>query len=134
MAGLIFVGYVMLLGIPAMLLHESGHIVVAWLCGVKVKKVGISRVGLYTVREAGPNWANLCVSAAGPLVNLLLAVLLRNVSPTFALVNLVAFAYNMLPIPNSDGKRVLSILRAGTSGMSWSAHSYATQAVQPSRR
>jgi Zn-dependent protease len=68
------------------------------------------------------------------MVNLLLAVVLRNVSPTFALVNLVAFAYNMLPIPNSDGKRVLSILRAGTGGMSWSAHSYATQAVQPSRR
>lgn len=102
--------YFMALGIPAMLLHESGHIVVAVLCGVKVKKVGLSRVGLYTVREAGPKWANLCISFAGPMVNLLLAVTLRNEWPLFALVNLIACLYNLLPIPNSDGKRILAVL------------------------
>ena len=35
---------VMALGIPAMLLHEGGHIAAALLLGVKVKKVGLSRV------------------------------------------------------------------------------------------
>jgi Zn-dependent protease len=134
MSGLLYVGYVMFLGIPAMLLHESGHIVVACLCGVKVKKVGLSRIGLYTIREAGPNWANLCISAAGPLVNLLLAIALRDVLPTFAWVNLVAFVFNLLPIPNSDGKRIFGILRASTSGITWSARSYAADTVQRYQR
>lgn len=103
----------MLLGIPAILLHESGHIVVAWLFGVKVKKVGVSKLGFYTMRESGPYWANLCISFAGPLVNLLLAFALWDALPTFAWVNLVAGVYNLLPIPHSDGKRILALLRQG---------------------
>ena len=99
-----------LMGIPAMLLHEFGHLAAAWLCGVKVKKVGLSRVGFYTVREAGPKWANLCVSFAGPLFNLLLAIGLRDVLPGFAWVNLIACIFNLLPIPNSDGRRILTLL------------------------
>ena len=103
--------YPMLLGVPAIILHECGHIIVAKMCGVKVKRVGISRIGLYTVREAGPNWANLCISFAGPLVNLLLAATFHGSAPTFAWVNLVAGIYNLLPIPNSDGRRIMGILR-----------------------
>jgi stage IV sporulation protein FB len=101
---------IMLLGIPATLLHELGHILAALMCGVKVKRIGLSRVGLYTVREPGPRWANLCVSAAGPLFNLVLAVSLRDAAPTFAWVNLIACVYNLLPIPNSDGRRILALL------------------------
>jgi Peptidase M50B-like len=100
----------MLMGVPAMLLHELGHIIAALLCGVKVKKVGLSRTGLYTVREAGPRWANLCVSAAGPLLNLVLALAFRDLFPGFAWVNLIACCYNLLPIPNSDGRRILALL------------------------
>ena len=100
----------MLLGIPAMLLHEGGHLLMALLCGVKVKKVGLSRTGLYTVREPGPRWANCCVSLAGPLFNLSLAIVLRDALPTFAFVNLIACIYNLLPIPNSDGRRILALL------------------------
>lgn len=102
--------FVVSLGIPAMLLHECGHIATAKLCGVKVKRVGISLMGLYTVREPGPRWANLLVSAAGPLVNLLLAIVLRDVLPTFAWVNVVACGYNLLPIAHSDGSRMLALL------------------------
>jgi stage IV sporulation protein FB len=104
---------VMALGIPAMLLHECGHIAAALLLGVKVKKVGLSRTGLYTVREPGPKWANVMISLAGPLLNLLLALLVRDVLPTFAWVNLIACLYNLLPIPNSDGRRIAGLLGAG---------------------
>lgn len=103
----------MLMGIPAMLLHEFGHIAAALLCGVKVKKVGLSRTGLYTVREPGPKWANLCVSLAGPLFNLALAIAMRDILPGFAWVNLIACLYNLLPIPNSDGKRIFALLAGG---------------------
>ncbi len=107
--------YVMSLGIPATLLHECGHISAALLCGVRVKKVGLSITGLYTVREAGPKWANLCISLAGPLTNLILAAILRDTLPTFAWVNLIACVYNLFPIPNSDGSRVLALIRQDTT-------------------
>jgi Zn-dependent protease len=110
MTALVSIVSVMLMGIPAMILHECGHVGTALICGVKVKKVGVSRRGLYTVREAGPKWANIAVSSAGPLVNLLLAVVLWNTLTTFAEVNLVACIYNLLPIPNSDGTRILALL------------------------
>lgn len=96
-----------------MIWHELGHVSVALLCGVKVKKVGFCRRGLYTVREPGPKWINIAVSSAGPLFNLVLAVALWNVLPTFAQVNLIACLYNLLPIPNSDGTRILALLNHG---------------------
>ena len=105
----------MLMGLPAMFFHECGHIGVALCCGVKIKKIGLSWMGLYTVREPGPRWANLCVSFAGPAVNLLLAFVLRNTAPGFAWVNLVAALFNLLPIPNSDGSRILGILAPSKS-------------------
>jgi Zn-dependent protease len=105
------IGYVMLLGVPAMVLHECGHVVTALLCGVKVKRVGVCSRGLYTVREPGPKWSNIAVSAAGPLVNLVLAVALWNSMTTFAEVNVIACLYNLLPIPNSDGSRILGLLK-----------------------
>lgn len=110
MTALVGIVSVMLMGIPAMILHECGHIGTALICGVKVKKVGLSRRGLYTVREAGPKWSNIAVSAAGPLVNLLLAIVLWNTLTLFAEVNLIACIYNLLPIPNSDGTRILALL------------------------
>ncbi len=103
----------MLMGIPAMLLHEFGHIAAALVCGVKVKKVGLSRTGLYTIREPGPKWANLCVSLAGPLFTLLLGIALRDALPTFAWVNCIACVYNLLPIPHSDGRRIVALLAGG---------------------
>lgn len=102
--------YAMVLGIFAMLFHECGHISVALLCGVKVKRVGLSKIGLYTVREPGPRWANVCISFAGPLFNLFLAAALRNAFPAFAWVNVIACGYNLLPISNSDGSRIMALL------------------------
>ena len=100
----------MLMGLPAMFFHECGHIGMALFCGVKIKKVGLSWMGLYTVREPGPRWANLWVSFAGPAANLVLAFALRNTMPGFAWINLVAALFNLLPIPNSDGSRILGLL------------------------
>jgi len=105
----------MLMGLPAMFFHECGHIGMAMICGVKIKKIGLSWMGLYTVREPGSKWGNLCVSFAGPAVNFLLAFLLRNTLPGFAWVNLVAALFNLLPIPNSDGSRILGILAPAPS-------------------
>jgi Zn-dependent protease len=110
----------MLMGIPAMFFHECGHIAMALFCGVKIKKVGLSWMGLYTVREPGPRWVNLWVSFAGPAANLALAFALRNTLPGFAWINLVDALFNLLPMPNSDGSRILGLLspsRAPTAGI-----------------
>ena len=99
-----------LFGLLAMVLHEIGHLCVAQALGLKVKNVGFSFKGMYTVREAGPPEINFQVSLAGPLTNLAL-IALWPVSPVFGLANLFVGLCNLLPIPGSDGKRALNCLR-----------------------
>jgi len=97
------------LGLLAMALHETAHVVAAIGVGIKVKSVGFCWKGLYTVREAGPPVKNVFVSLAGPLTNLAL-ILCWYWSPTFGLANLCFAAFNLLPIQGSDGDRVLKCL------------------------
>lgn len=99
-----------LFGLLAMVLHEIGHLCVAQALGLKVKNVGFSWKGMYTVREAGPPEINFQVSLAGPLTNLALMALWP-VSPVFGLANLFVGLCNLLPISGSDGKRALNCLR-----------------------
>ena len=99
---------VLCFGLLAMAVHEAAHFVAARALGIKVKRVGFNRKGLYTVREAGPPAKNLIVSFAGPLINLLL-MLLWPWSPMFGLANLCFGVCNLLPIMGSDGDRMLSI-------------------------
>ena len=109
----------MLLGVPAMILHECGHIVAARLCGVKVKQVGISWLGLFVRRESGPRWANLLISFSGPLINLLLASALWSTTSGFAQVNLFIGVGSLIPLPKSDGKRILALLRSPAEQSGW---------------
>lgn len=99
-----------LFGLLAMVLHEIGHLCVAQALGLKVKKVGFSWKGMYTVREAGPPEINFQVSLAGPLTNLALMALWP-VSPVFGLANLFMGLFNLLPISGSDGRRALNCLK-----------------------
>jgi Zn-dependent protease len=100
----------LLLGIIAMAFHEAGHIVTAPLVGIKIKTIGLTWKGLYTVREAGPPAKNLMVSLAGPLTNLTL-LLLWPLSPKLGLANLCFAFFNILPIEGSDGERVWTCWR-----------------------
>lgn len=97
----------------AIVLHELAHITLAYACGLRVKRVGISRIGPYLVREQGSAAVNVCVTLAGPIANLVLAVAFLHTAPLFAEVNLLLGAYNLLPfIPHTDGRRAWSVLRA----------------------
>ena len=113
----------MLLGLPAMILHECGHIAAAHLCGVKVKKVGISWIGLFVRRESGPRWANALISFSGPFVNLSLASALWSTMPGFAQVNLFIGIGSLIPLPKSDGKRILALLLSPGEEPGWSDES-----------
>jgi Zn-dependent protease len=99
-----------LLGVSAAVLHELSHIAMARMQGLKVKRAGITWKGPYIVREAGTPEQNLRVCLAGPAANLLLAFVCSHIAPVFAFCNVVLGAYNLLPIPGSDGLRAWRLL------------------------
>ncbi len=103
--------------VAGFLLHEVGHLIAASLCGVRVKRVGVSLTGFYIVREAGSRAANIAISLSGPLANLLVAVLAWHPLYYFAQVNLILGLCNLLPVSGTDGQRVLGMLRT-TKGAS----------------
>ena len=96
--------------VVGLLLHEAGHVCLARVLGLQVKRIGLSWCGPYIVRETGTPTADAIVSAAGPLVNLMLAAMMWGDRPTFALVNLVLGLTNLLPLPKCDGGRILRAL------------------------
>lgn len=100
----------------AALCHEAGHIICARYLGLKIRRVGFNWRGLYVVRQQGSAVQNLAVSVSGPVVNLVLAGTMI-LGPwfgagavTFGLCNLAVGLYNLLPIPCSDGRRILILL------------------------
>jgi Zn-dependent protease len=95
----------------SLLLHESAHLVTAYLAGVRVKHIGLSWKGPYIVREPGTPVQNTFISLAGPGINLVLCVLCWHLSQTFAWVNGFLALMNLLPVPLSDGLRVYRIWR-----------------------
>ena len=104
----------------AAMCHELGHLCCARVLGIKVKRAGIGWRGPYIVREPGTDIENLAITLAGPLANLLLAASLTlyvlavgGNAVCFALINLALGLFNLLPVPSSDGARILHLLLAG---------------------
>jgi Zn-dependent protease len=95
----------------AALLHESAHLAVAYLGGVRIKHVGLSWKGPYIIREPGTPVQNILISLSGPGINLILCVSCWHWSSTFAFVNGFMAVMNLLPIRSSDGQRVYRIWR-----------------------
>jgi len=98
-------------GLVALALHEAAHVAVARAVGVRVKRVGINWRGPFIVREAGEPRANLYIAIAGPVTNLLLAILFWTAAPLFARINLVLGLSNLLPMQGADGARALAAMR-----------------------
>ena len=111
----------MLVAVPAMVFHELGHIAAARICGLRIKKIGISWIGPFVLRESGPRWANLVISFSGPFVNLLLASAMWNSMPGFAQVNLFIGIGSLIPMPKSDGKRIFALLLEAAEGAHWTS-------------
>jgi Zn-dependent protease len=77
----------------------------------RIKRIGLSWAGPYIVRDTGSLKQNLAITMAGCVFNIGAAVCLLHVLPAAALVNMVLGVYNFLPIPGSDGKRALDLLK-----------------------
>ncbi len=99
----------------ALLLHEAGHALATVARGLKVRKIGLCRGGLYIRREAGAPLDNAIIAAAGPAANLLLA-LSWHWFPQFAEMNALLGLVMLLPLRNSDGTHLIAALAAFLRG------------------
>jgi hypothetical protein len=100
----------------ACILHEAAHVAVASLFRIKVKNIGVSWLGFYTVREEAPPFDNMIVALAGPLANLVFAALLflpqiKGEAWNLFLANLIVGGFNLLPFEKSDGTRAAECWR-----------------------
>jgi Zn-dependent protease len=100
----------------SLLLHEMGHMLAAILLRVPVREFGMSLTGAYNRRAyAGCSRDEILISAAGPLVNLFLVFPLLHIpviGMNLAICNLGLCVANLLPLPSSDGLRILRTMWA----------------------
>lgn len=99
--------YKFALVVVCMMAHELGHILAARYYHVKIKELGVNRMGMYIRRARTTGWPEISVCLAGALMNLTLAIAFWHVNYWFALCNLVLCIVNILPIPHSDGSHAL---------------------------
>jgi Zn-dependent protease len=108
--------------ILCLLLHEVGHMLTAVALGVPVREFGLCGRGAYNRRaHSGRRRTEILISFSGPLMNLCLAFpshYLPVIGNQLALYNLILCFVNLLPIPSSDGQRILRNLRGSTADCS----------------
>lgn len=108
--------------IVCLLLHEVGHMLTAVALGVPVREFGLCGRGAYNRRaHSGRRRTEILISISGPLMNLFLAFPLHYlpvIGNQLALYNLILCIVNLLPIPSSDGQRVLRNLMGPTTNRS----------------
>ena len=96
--------------------HECGHIGAMALCGVPRRGMRLMAGGAVLDGEflGVPFGKELLCAAAGPAVNILLAVLCSG-SSTVCAVNILLAVYNLLPLDGNDGA-VMLYAAAGMCG------------------
>ena len=100
----------------AVVMHEGGHLLAMWILDCSPKRVRLVPAAVEITTAFGcPRKKEIAVALAGPAVNLVLFFTLwfnflayKN-DPVLvcALINLLVFAFNMLPVTGLDGGTVL---------------------------
>ena len=90
--------------------HESGHIAAMRLCGIPFRGIH-TRAGGAVLRWESvsvPYGKELVCAAAGPAVNVLLALVLYRADTVGFAVNVLLAVYNLLPLHGNDGAVMLA--------------------------
>ena len=90
-------------------LHELGHVIACLLFRRRVFGIVVCLRGIGIRRECGTPVQDMCISLAGPAMNLLLAILFW--SGAFAEGNLALALANLLPFKGSDGANALQAMK-----------------------
>lgn len=111
---IVFPPVLLLAILSAALLHELGHFLALRLMKGMVKGITITQLGAEMKVEGRLSYGQeLLLAAAGPAVNLLLAIVLSHLGPRWELcylfggVHLVLGLFNLLPIMPLDGGMLL---------------------------
>jgi Zn-dependent protease len=103
-------------------LHEAGHIFMMRTLGYRVRRVDILPMGALIVCPEGiPDYDEMKIALAGPLVSLFLALVSSlwflesksAISLLTTLINLVFGAFNLLPVRKLDGGKALFCFLSG---------------------
>jgi len=113
-------GYLFLLTVIALSLHEAAHAAMAFACGAQIAQIDIHPLGLSASLLSAPLSAgdNLAIAAAGPVFSLTAGIaaalvyesgILRSESlKMFANVNTILAFINLLPAPPLDGSAMIA--------------------------
>jgi Zn-dependent protease len=100
--------------VVSLVIHELGHATAAVLFDVPVYRIGIKFVGAYTHRKyASRPLHDMVISSSGPLASLFMAVALffvPKVGVWLATWNFGIVVLNLIPVPGTDGYRILKTL------------------------
>ncbi len=100
--------------VVSLLIHELGHATAAALFDVPVYRIGLKFVGAYTHRKhARRPIHDVIITACGPLASLLMIVasfFIPKAGVWLAEWNFGIVALNLIPIPGTDGYRILKTL------------------------
>ena len=102
-----------LLCIGALLIHETGHIIMTYTLGEEISILKILPFGLScTLKNQSKITTNKMIKIliAGPAVNIITAGLALKWTPQFATINTIIALINLVPIGELDGKRILNIV------------------------
>ena len=100
--------------VACLVAHEAGHAMTAIATHTKVSAIGFCLKGAYLRRSRAKGGIEILISIAGPMVNLLLAILLwspHGIQAFLAQMNAFLFLINMWPHRGSDGQRILAEIR-----------------------
>lgn len=90
--------------------HEMAHILVASLLGNELQKVNVKLAGLNAVfKNMFTGIKGIVIYLAGPIANILLAILFKNVKIIFE-INLALAIINIFPIKPLDGYNLLKLV------------------------
>lgn len=90
-----------------LLLHELGHILVAYILGYKVKKISIFPCGLLTIFDIKLNDSilkNFLIALAGPLFQIISFQIIKK----YYFIHIFLLIFNLLPIYPLDGSKIIS--------------------------
>lgn len=102
--------------LAAIMIHESGHMLVMRILGVKIARVRISGLNIGIIRKAGQKklWVEMLVSAGGVFLNALCVGMLLLICPKDAsalmYANATVILANILPIEGLDGGDIYELV------------------------